>query len=335
MRFVIDKKLKKLKSFFILHLNTKVLEQRSSKLTHLQAKMPAAKKTMNAPKPASLKPASPKPTSAKPTTPKAPGAPTKRKVSAEERAAVVETLDAQLVEKRAATMTALLEAAGLEAPAPKTRKPREPLTTEAKAAMAEKRKATLDAKKAAAPAALEPKARKPREPLTTEAKAAMAAKRAATLAAKKAAAPAALEGQEPKARKPREPLSDEAKAAMAEKRKATLAAKKAAAPAAVEGQMPKARKPREPLTDEKKAAMAAKRTATLAAKKALKMTDAAPNAEVADEPLPVEPDSEPKSKKAKQSPEAEAAPEVETAPEAEAVPEAPKKKAGKKGAKKD
>jgi hypothetical protein len=70
-------------------------------------------------------------------------------------------------------------------------------------------------------------ARKPRAPMTEEAKAAMAAKRAATKAAAAEPVASAVEA-EPKARKPREPLSDDAKAAMAAKRAATLAAKKAA-----------------------------------------------------------------------------------------------------------
>ena len=83
------------------------------------------------------------------------------------------------------------------------------------------------------------KARKPRAPMSDEAKAAMKAKRAATIAAKAAApapapapAPAAEEpksdGESDKKRKPRAPMSDEAKAAMKAKREATIAAKKAA-----------------------------------------------------------------------------------------------------------
>ena len=62
------------------------------------------------------------------------------------------------------------------------RKPREPMTAEAKAAMAAKRAATLAAKPVE-----EKKTRKPREPMSEDAKVAMAAKRVATLAAKKAA----------------------------------------------------------------------------------------------------------------------------------------------------
>ena len=87
------------------------------------------------------------------------------------------------------------------------------------------------------------KARKPRAPMSDEAKAAMKAKRAATIAAKAAGAPTpapapapAPAAEEPKsdtesdkkARKPRAPMSDEAKAAMKAKREATIAAKKAA-----------------------------------------------------------------------------------------------------------
>ena len=87
------------------------------------------------------------------------------------------------------------------------------------------------------------KARKPRAPMSDEAKAAMKAKREATIAAKKAATePAAVPAEVPaeaapasdgeekdkKARKPRGPMSDEAKAAMKAKREATIAAKKAA-----------------------------------------------------------------------------------------------------------
>jgi hypothetical protein len=83
------------------------------------------------------------------------------------------------------------------------------------------------------------KARKPRAPMSDEAKAAMKAKRAATIAAKATGAPApapAPAAEEPKsdtesdkkARKPRAPMSDEAKAAMKAKREATIAAKKAA-----------------------------------------------------------------------------------------------------------
>ena len=88
------------------------------------------------------------------------------------------------------------------------------------------------------------KARKPRAPMSDEAKAAMKAKREATIAAKKAATePAAVpaeaapaeaapasdgEEKDKKARKPRGPMSDEAKAAMKAKREATIAAKKAA-----------------------------------------------------------------------------------------------------------
>ena len=93
------------------------------------------------------------------------------------------------------------------------------------------------------------KARKPRAPMTEEAKAAMKAKREATIAAKKAAgegapapaAPAAPapappaeappsegEGDAKKARKPRGPMTEEAKAQMKAKREATIAAKKAA-----------------------------------------------------------------------------------------------------------
>jgi hypothetical protein len=92
------------------------------------------------------------------------------------------------------------------------------------------------------------KERKPREPMTDEQKQAMAQKRAATLAAKKAAAPEEkpkakgkgkkadaapapqmADEEKQRARKPREPMTEEAKKAMAEKRKATLAAKKATA----------------------------------------------------------------------------------------------------------
>jgi hypothetical protein len=93
------------------------------------------------------------------------------------------------------------------------------------------------------------KARKPRAPMTDEAKAAMKAKREATIAAKKAAgegapapaepapAPAPAEAapasdgedKDKKERKKRGPMSDEAKAAMKAKREATIAAKKAAA----------------------------------------------------------------------------------------------------------
>ena len=89
------------------------------------------------------------------------------------------------------------------------------------------------------------KARKPRAPMSDEAKAAMKAKREATIAAKKAATePAAVPAEVPapaeaapasdgeekdkKARKPRGPMSEEAKAAMKAKREATIAAKKAA-----------------------------------------------------------------------------------------------------------
>ena len=88
------------------------------------------------------------------------------------------------------------------------------------------------------------KARKPRAPMSDEAKAAMKAKREATIAAKKAATePAAVpaeaapaeaapasdgEEKDKKARKPRGPMSEEAKAAMKAKREATIAAKKAA-----------------------------------------------------------------------------------------------------------
>lgn len=85
------------------------------------------------------------------------------------------------------------------------------------------------------------KARKKRDPLSEEAKAAMAAKRAATIAAKKAAAagaPAEEAKPEPKPeakeRKPRGPMSEEKKAAMAAKKAATIAAKKAAAGGAAE-----------------------------------------------------------------------------------------------------
>ena len=89
------------------------------------------------------------------------------------------------------------------------------------------------------------KARKKRDPMSEEAKAAMAAKRAATIAAKKAAegsnaaagAPAEAPAEakpEAKERKPRGPMSEEKKAAMAAKKAATIAAKKAAAGGAAE-----------------------------------------------------------------------------------------------------
>lgn len=181
----------------------------------------------------------------------------------------------------------------------KTRKPREPMTAEAKAAMAAKRAATIAAKGPV----VEVKARKPRDPMTEEAKAAMAAKRAATIAAKKAAGELVV-----KARKPRDPMTEEAKAIMAAKRAATIAAK-----GAVEA---KARKPREPMTDEAKAAMAAKRAATIAAKKGLVAAAAAAEEEA--EPEVAEP--APKKRKGKAKKEAEA--EVAAAAEAEAAPDA-------------
>ena len=85
------------------------------------------------------------------------------------------------------------------------------------------------------------KQRKKRAPMSDEAKAAMKDKRQATIAAKAAGAPAPADAPAPapaeepksdtedkKARKPRGPMSDEAKAAMKAKRDATIAAKKAA-----------------------------------------------------------------------------------------------------------
>ncbi len=145
---------------------------------------------------------------------------------------------------------------------------------------------------AAQPTDVQPKVRKPRAPLTEEAKAAMAAKRNATIAAKQAAAgvePAAdaesAEAQ-PKVRKPRAPMTEEAKAAMAAKRKATLAAKQsgdepmadagaAAQPTDVQpaAAQLKVRKPRVPLTEEARAIMAAKRKATTQKRKAEAVSD--------------------------------------------------------------
>jgi hypothetical protein len=103
----------------------------------------------------------------------------------------------------------------------KVRKPREKMTDDQKTAMAEKRKATLAAKKTDAP--VEPKEKKVKAEKVKKVK---EPKASDVTDAEGQPADAQPADAQKKTRKPREPLSDDAKAAMAEKRKATLAAKK-------------------------------------------------------------------------------------------------------------